>query len=142
MYLQDYDETAPQAASWATGLYPYVQNRRVFVCPDDTAQSARVAALPDPPLSSRSFAGPCSFAFNSAMSGMILAAVVSPGVQPVLFDSNAGRWNAADRLTSFARRHDDSGHVLLLNREVLHTPSPPSPTAGLHPAFVYLDGVR
>src|SRR5260221_13296758 len=36
MYLQDYDERLPpmrSAAATQTAIYPYVKNRKVFVCP-------------------------------------------------------------------------------------------------------------
>src|SRR5438309_1184889 len=44
MYVQDYDETfvfsvrwGGAGQGWGGHLYPYVKNRQVFACPDDSA---------------------------------------------------------------------------------------------------------
>src|SRR3569833_3562564 len=36
LYIQDNDEGMPSSANWAYGLYPYVHQPRMYLCPDYT----------------------------------------------------------------------------------------------------------
>src|SRR5438874_13668219 len=33
MYAQDYDDRLPLRRTWSDGIYPYVKNRDVYICP-------------------------------------------------------------------------------------------------------------
>src|SRR5947209_7161741 len=33
MYAQDYDDRLPVRRNWSDGIYPYLKNRSVYVCP-------------------------------------------------------------------------------------------------------------
>ncbi len=75
MYAADYDERFPLAENWTDGLYPYIKNNQILVCP----------SAPD---------NPCGYAFNSALAGLEQSKLKTPAEQVMLFESDAGR-NAA-----------------------------------------------
>jgi prepilin-type processing-associated H-X9-DG protein len=72
-YVQDYDEVLPQKGVWCDRLYPYIQSRRVYVCPD----------LPDKS---------SGYAFNAALSQVRLTFVADPRDIATEFDASGG-WN-------------------------------------------------
>ena len=74
------------------------QNPRLFVCPADEA--VRNAAGRE-----------SSYAFNSLQSGANLARIARPAQVVLAFDSDAHRWNAADRAASFSRRATGGGEA-------------------------------
>jgi hypothetical protein len=90
MYAQDYDDHLPAADSWREATFPYTAMERYYRCP--------AAENPD------------GYAFNSRLSEAPLE-ITEPPV-PLLFDSSAGRPNAADPVTSFAPRHPGGGLVV------------------------------
>jgi prepilin-type N-terminal cleavage/methylation domain-containing protein/prepilin-type processing-associated H-X9-DG protein len=44
MYASDYDETFPRVGDWYTAIEPYVKNRQIFLCPEDSTANGRTGA--------------------------------------------------------------------------------------------------
>jgi prepilin-type N-terminal cleavage/methylation domain-containing protein/prepilin-type processing-associated H-X9-DG protein len=87
MYAQDYDETLPAqvnqvpkfwldtaAPNWCRGVFPYVKNRQVYICPSagkETWPGAGGIYIPTPD-------GDVSYMGNAVVMGRALAAVPNP----------------------------------------------------------------
>ncbi|MCW3095528.1 MAG: hypothetical protein JWL77_1146 [Chthonomonadaceae bacterium] len=88
MYAEDYDQRLPIAATWQTGIDPYIKNRQVFHCP---------AALGAPYPS----ASPgTNYAYNSALDMMKVKRIANPAMTVSTYDSTSVEENAHDALTS------------------------------------------
>ncbi|MBM3477235.1 MAG: hypothetical protein FJX75_28545 [Armatimonadetes bacterium] len=101
MYGVDYDDHLPLAQYWCDATYPYVLSKDLYCCP----------AKPEVP----------GYAFNRNLSGARTRDLDQSGFLVLLFDSSAGRMNAADTGQSLCRppRHvtsnsfgDLAGHVI------------------------------
>lgn len=114
IYAQDNQDRLPPAAAWSDAALSTTRNPGVFRCPSDRGADGAAG--------NRS-----SYAFNSGQSRGRLAAVASPGQTPMLFESSAGRWNAADPLKSFTVRHMKLGVVGYMDGHVKMEPAPPAP---------------
>jgi len=111
MYLEDNDQSFPQASVWCDAIKPYHLYDESFVCPD----ARRLK---------------CGYAFSSALSSLQYEKVVTPEKTAAIFESGRG-WNAsggADLLPAVPRHwrfHDlgtdmwgfADGHVTRLRRE-------------------------
>ena len=76
-YIQDNDMKLPDADKWADEILPYVKNEAVF----------RDPAAPDLKY---------GYAFNRALSGVLMTTLEDPAATVLLFESTAGKKNAAD----------------------------------------------
>lgn len=81
MYAQDHNGILPPAATWCDAIWPYVKNRKVFVCP----------SAPDLA---------CGYAYHDVYSEKKLADIRAPAQEVILYDSDTGEWNAHDAGTS------------------------------------------
>ena len=114
MYAQDHDNRFPPAESWADAVRPYVRNRDVYECPAGGG-----------------------YAYNSELSNIALGDIRSPWNCPMLFDSDAGNANSNDPVTSFVKRHRESGsgvsvgNVAWADGHVKGVISPPDARTGL-----------
>jgi len=77
MYAQDYDEVFPPADKWCDGVMPYLRNEELFKCPSDPQHDY-------------------SYAFNRNLGGKRLGQIPRPAETVLIFDSTAGKKNAAD----------------------------------------------
>ena len=75
MYMADFDDRCPSAATWCDDLEEYVHNSEVFICP-----AAKHL--------------PCSYAYNSTLSLADLVSFDDPVNTVAIFESDRG-WNAA-----------------------------------------------
>jgi prepilin-type processing-associated H-X9-DG protein len=108
MYVMDYDDKLPPAGKWQDGSYPYVKNLNVYVCP------ARMDVKP-------------GYAFNQRLEGVVAGKAAQPEKTPMLFESNRGQRNGADRLTSFVTPHSDRvGNICFLDGHVKAFAVPPT----------------
>lgn len=89
-YLQDHDETMPDAAKWADQIRPYVKDTTIFHDPFAPASQ------------------PYGYAFNRTLSRQSLAALYVPDSTVMLFESTKGVKNAADTGQSVLRPGRDA----------------------------------
>ena len=112
MYSQDYDNRLPLQRNWSDGIFPYVKNRGVYICPKIAEHhQSPIAALTGTREYPAPVSGPPSYAYNSLLSGMPNGRITRKDAVPMLYDSIALRWNAADPAWSFAPRHKDGSNV-------------------------------
>jgi prepilin-type processing-associated H-X9-DG protein len=88
MYVQDYDERFPMAASWQDGVDPYIKRDTVFKCPE-----AHYVTEPSSPVVS-------SYAFNNELDMMKLARLAEPRDTVLTYDSTNFIRNSNDAITS------------------------------------------
>ena len=77
MYAQDHDEVFPRADNWCDAISPYMKNDEIFKCPSDPEHDY-------------------GYAFNRNLSGKRLGEIRRPAETVLIFDSTAGKKNAAD----------------------------------------------
>jgi prepilin-type processing-associated H-X9-DG protein len=80
-YVQDNDEALPAATDWAYGLYPYVQQPRMFLCPD-YAGNKKIA-----------------YAMNSFLDTTPLNGIALPSNVVAIFETAASSWQNPDPAT-------------------------------------------
>lgn len=106
MYVQDWEVQVqvdkqtidkggfPLPDTWTTGLFPYVKNTQVFVCPSSHSR-------PTEPMHGPVIAPIVSdYGFNSALSGLPESQISNPTQTVLLFESSDGR---AGRLRNVLR---------------------------------------
>ena len=81
-YAQDHDDKLPDADRWATEIQPYVTSP--YIKADKVFQ--------DPAM----LGGKWGYAYNRTLSGVSLSDLDDPAATVLLFESTAGRKNAAD----------------------------------------------
>ena len=85
MFAQDYDEHLPNADVWMDSLDPYVKNIKALThCPSDTQHQY-------------------SYAMNSQIATKSIGSFDDPVNTIAIFESNSGKRNAADPLTSLCK---------------------------------------
>jgi prepilin-type processing-associated H-X9-DG protein len=89
MYCQDYDERLPMSHNWTDATYAYVRNQSLHYCPSAPSQYG--------------------YAYNANLGGREMVKIRAPAELVALFESTAGRANAADGGTSLARPGRHSG---------------------------------
>lgn len=77
-YVQDNDEAMPTASDWAYGLYPYLQQPRIFLCPDYTGSKK------------------ISYAMNSFLDTVQYSRIALPSNVVVLFETASPSWENPD----------------------------------------------
>jgi hypothetical protein len=113
LYTQDYDMRNPPASTWSDRVIVYTgRNRLLLHCP---------STPPD---------NPCGYAYNSRQSGVRLQDIKYPAETPMIYDSSAGKWNAADPVSSFAPRHRSLGNVGFSDTHVKAFSTAPPPVPG------------
>lgn len=92
MYAQDYEEVFPPADTWMDVTSIYLPADDYLKCPVDSHAH--------------------SYAFNRAVSKLAMARINRPGDTVLVFESTAGRRNAADSGASWPRagRHGGGNH--------------------------------
>lgn len=81
MFAQDHNETLPDAKTWTDDIRPYFKDEEILRCPSDRGHEY-------------------TYAMNSEVSGKKIADMADPMTTVVLFESDAGKKNAADPLKS------------------------------------------
>lgn len=77
-YGQDNDEALPSATAWAYGLYPYIRQPRMYICPDYTG-TKKIA-----------------YAMNSFLDAVPSSQVTLPSSVVVLFETASPSWENPD----------------------------------------------
>jgi prepilin-type processing-associated H-X9-DG protein len=90
MYAQDYDQVLPQADNWCDAIWEYMRNEELFRCPSDPEHEY-------------------GYALNRNLSGRHLAEISRPAETVLIFDSTAGKKNAADTGQSWPSKGRHSG---------------------------------
>jgi prepilin-type processing-associated H-X9-DG protein len=81
MYAQDYDGKLPPAQGWMDKLVPYMpKDEKAFHCPSAKSSGEEKAY---------------GYAFNSAISTIVVTQIPSPPTTGMIFDSNANGRNAS-----------------------------------------------
>ena len=113
-YVQDHNETMPDADRWVDEIMPYAKSEALF-------------RDPSAPSGER-----WSYAFNKNLSGIKLADLISPATTVILFESTLGTKNATDTGESVPKpgRHNggtdyafSDGHVKWLSDATTPAPS-------------------
>ena len=101
MYAQDNDMKLPDADKWVDEIMPYVKNEAAF----------RDPAAPDLKY---------GYAFNRALSGVLMTSLEDPAMTVLLFESTTGTKNAADTGTSVPMpgRHSEGTDYALADGHV------------------------
>lgn len=95
MYIQDYDEKLPPVNQWSDAVYPYVKNKRIYICPSDTNPQ-------------------CSYSFYDRVVGVKLKQILKPAETPAIFDGPGG-WNASSSINSAVSRHENGFNVTFID---------------------------
>lgn len=112
MYASDYDERLPPANVWHDAIFPYVKNEWIWHCP------TRKERVP-------------SYSYNALLHCRSLTEVGSPKEQPMLFETDVSRRNAADLGVTFITPHNQRGAVGYVDGHVRLEASPPAADLGL-----------
>ncbi len=92
MYAQDYDERWAPESRWCDGIWPYLRNDQIFVCP--VLPGAR-----------------CGYTLNARLGGASLGEIARPQETPAAFDG-AGGWNRSGALDAAIYRHLGEANVV------------------------------
>jgi len=100
-YLDDYSGVFPPADRWTDAMTPYLMDRVPLACPSDSG-------------------GSNGYAFSRALGGKRLSDVRSPTEVPMVYESTAGRPNAADDGSSWPTklRHRSGNHCAFVDGNV------------------------
>lgn len=108
MYVADHDDKLPPAGRWQDSTFPYVMNAQIYDC------LARPETKP-------------GYALNQRLEGMNTRTAARPEQTVLLFESDRGQRNGADRLASFITPHSvRMGNICFLDGHVKACTAPPS----------------
>lgn len=111
MYTQDYDDRLPPANMWEGGLWPYVKNPQVFICP----QRPRLPG----------------YAFNAKLHLRSEKTMLNPAAAPAIYESGLGIHNGCDYLQSLLTPHAGKGTVVFADGHAQLLAVAPPAAAGL-----------
>jgi len=106
MFAEDHQQRLPNAEDWMGSIVPYVRDAKALLhCPSDSGHEY-------------------SYALNSAAAGRPLGEFDDPGNTVLLFESNSGRLNAADPITSLCDppRHGNGNNFAYVDMHVMFVP--------------------
>jgi prepilin-type processing-associated H-X9-DG protein len=106
MFAQDYSQHLPNAAAWMDSLDPYLRSAKTLLhCPSDIGHEY-------------------SYALNSAVAGKSIGSFDDPVNTVLLFESNSGRKNASDPMTSLCDppRHGNGNNFAFLDGHAKFVP--------------------